>query len=307
MRLANSNPTNGGAEGVLVADNGRHPSHPGLGDLTVVVPVRNAEHLLDACLASIIASGPREVIVVDGMSTDRTVETALHYPVRVISDDGAGLPAARRLGAEAAETPLVALVDADVVLPAGALARLLEEFVEGGYAGLQAGLHSVSGPDYWGRALAFHHRSGRSRNWFGLVATIFDRNALLTHDFDDRFPSGEDIDLRWRLEAAGRRIGVSEQTFVEHRFENGFDFARSQWVADGEGLGRMVSTRGGRATLLVALPLAATMRGIAVSLARLQPKWIPYFACYFAYNYLGIGRVFLSRLRSPSIVASAAE
>ncbi len=62
----------------------------------------------------------------------------------------------------------------------------------------------------------------------------------------------------------------------------------------------MVTTRGGgRAILLLALPLAAMVRGIAVSLARLQPKWIPYFACYMAYNYLGIGRVLLSHLRSP--------
>lgn len=307
MRVVSSGSTDGGDQGVLVADNHPGQARPAMGDVTVVVPARNAASVLDDCLASIMASGPREVIVVDGMSTDGTVETAMRYPLRVMSDGGEGLPAARRLGAEAAKTPLVALVDADVVLPAGALERLLEEFVEGGYAGLQAGLYSVSGPDYWGSALAFHHRTGRSRNWFGLVATIFDREALLQHDFDDRFPSGEDIDLRWRLDAAGRRIGVSERTLVEHRFEDGFDFARSQWVADGEGLGRMVATRGGRAMLLVALPLAATLRGIAVSLARLQPKWIPYFACYLAYNYLGIGRVLISRLRLPSAAEGVAK
>ena len=74
--------------------------------------------------------------------------------------------------------------------PTGALAALLDEFEEGGYTALQAGLHSVGGPGYWGQALAYHHRTGRSKNWFGLVATIFERDVLLEHGFDASLPLG---------------------------------------------------------------------------------------------------------------------
>jgi glycosyltransferase involved in cell wall biosynthesis len=267
-------------------------------DVTVVVPARNAEHLIEDCLHSISAAGPREIIVVDGESTDRTVELARRYPVRILTDGGAGLPAARRLGAEAANGPLVALIDADVVLPEGTLERLLAEFDKGGYVALQAGLESVSnGSGYWGRALAFHHRSGRSRHWFGLVATIFEREALLEHGFDDRFSSGEDIDLRWRLLEGSNRIGVSRSTLVKHRFDDHFEFAKGQWLADGAGLGRMVASRGVGAAKLFALPAAAAARGIAVSLLRLQPRWIPYFLCFMAYNYAGLLPVLWGRLR----------
>jgi glycosyltransferase involved in cell wall biosynthesis len=265
-------------------------------DLTVVIPARNAERLIDDCLASVLAAHPKQVIVVDGVSTDRSLERARRYPVRVLSDDGAGLPAARRIGAEAATTPLVALVDVDVVVAPGDLEDLLDEFERGAYTALQAGLRSVSaGPGYWGRALAFHHRSGRSRRWFGVVATIFEREALLEHGLDDRFSSGEDIDLRWRLREAGCRIGVSTTTVVEHRFEDDFAFARGQWLADGEGLGRMVASRGKRAASLAALPAAAALRGIGLSLARLEPGWIPYFLCYLAYNYAGMAAVLRRR------------
>ncbi len=62
-----------------------------------------------------------------------------------------------------------------------------------------------------GRALAHHHRTGRSRRWFGVVATVFRRDDLLAAGFDSRFVSGEDIDLRWRWPrpgAAHRRVGV---------------------------------------------------------------------------------------------------
>jgi glycosyltransferase involved in cell wall biosynthesis len=257
-------------------------------DVSVVVPVRNAEHLIAACLESIARSEPREIIVVDGQSTDRTLEIARRYPVRVLSDEGQGLPVARLLGAQVASSRWVVLIDADVVLPDGALARLFAEFRAGGYMALQAGLRSVSGPGYWGRALVNHHRTGRSKNWFGLVATVFDRDALLAHGFDRRFLSGEDIELRWRLQQAGGRIGVSQRTIVTHRFEDTFAFAKGQFLADGPGLGRMVTKHGVRALPLLGLPLAASARGILLSLVRRQPNWIPYYLCFMIYNYIGM-------------------
>lgn len=266
---------------------------PLLDELTVIVPARNAEDMLEGCLESIVAAGPRELIVVDGMSTDSTRAIAERFGARFVSDGGRGLPAARHIGAELAHTRLVALVDADVVVPPGSLARLLDEFERDGYTALQAGLHSVSGPGYWGQALAWHHRTGRSRNWFGVVATVFERESLLQHGFDERFPSGEDIDLRWRLRRAGAKIGVSREVVVEHRFGDDFDFARGQWLADGAGLARMVRTRGLSAARLVALPFAAALRGMILSGIRRQPQWIPYFLCFLFYNYAGMLRALL--------------
>ena len=258
-------------------------------DVSVVIPVRNAERLLEACLASIARNEPREIIVVDGMSTDGTLDIARRYGVKILSDEGGGLPAARLLGAEVAASERVALVDADVVMPDGGLAALVEEFEQGGFTALQAGQLSVSGPAYWGQALVNHHRTGRSKNWFGLVATLFDRKALLEHGFDARFLSGEDIELRWRLQRAGARIGVSERTIVEHRFEDdSYDFAKGQWLADGHGLGRMVVKHGARGAPLLGLPLAAAVRGIGLSLLRRQPKWIRYYSYYMVFNYVGM-------------------
>jgi hypothetical protein len=184
----------------------------------------------------------------------------------------------------------VALIDADVVIGEGGLARLLEEARRGGYTALQAGLRSVSGSGYWGRALVHHHRTGRSKEWFGVVATVFRRDALLTHGFDARFLSGEDIDLRWRLRSAGAKIGVSRQTVVEHRFDDTWEFAKGQWLADGHGFGRMVRAHGPRAALLLGLPLAAAVRGTLLSLARRQPRWVPYYACFALFNYVGLVR-----------------
>jgi glycosyltransferase involved in cell wall biosynthesis len=252
--------------------------------ISVVIPVRNAEQFLPECLESVVRSRPVEIIVVDGCSTDRTLEIAGRFEVQTISDEGRGVAAARMLGARAAGQSLVALIDADVVLPEGALEALLAEFVSGGYDALQAAFHSTSGPGYWGRALAAHHNTGRSRNWFGLAATIFKRETLLACPLDSAFASGEDIDLRWRLSAAGNRIGVSSRTVVRHRFGDSLEFARGQFRADGAGLARM-TVRHRSGFWLLFLPAAAAGRGMVVTTLQRRPQFVPYYAAYCALNY----------------------
>ncbi|MEA2385357.1 MAG: hypothetical protein QOH72_5328 [Solirubrobacteraceae bacterium] len=259
-------------------------------DVSVIVPARNAAHWLDDCLTAIERNEPAEVILVDGCSSDDTVAIARRHGARVLSDEGRGVAAARALGAEAATCERVALVDTDVVLGDGALAALLDEFEAGGYTGLQAGLHSVGGPGYWGSALAHHHRTGRSLRWFGLVATVFRRSVLLEAGFDPTMLSGEDIELRRRLSRGGARLGVSERTVVLHRFADGFPFARDQWLADGGGLARTLGKEGWRAAALLALPAAAAARGIALSVVRRELKWIAYYGCYMVFNYAGMVR-----------------
>jgi glycosyltransferase involved in cell wall biosynthesis len=252
--------------------------------LTVVVPVRNAEQFVDACLASVVKAAPEEILVVDGCSTDRTLEIVASYGARVLSDEGQGVARARMIGVLEARTEFIALIDADIVLPDGALAALLAEFRRGGYSALQAGLHSTSGNGYWGRALARHHNTGRSRNWMGVMATILRRETLLAHPLDSSFLSGEDIDLRWRLSRAGLRIGVSRKTFVRHRFGDTLEFAMDQWRADGAGLGRMtLAHRGG--SLLLLMPLADAIRGVTVTTLRLEPQYIPYYLVHAIFNY----------------------
>ena len=272
--------------------------------LSVIVPVRNAEEMIDDCLLSIARSQPEEIILVDGLSTDRTLEIARRYPVRIISDGGKGVAAARMLGVENATSPSVALIDVDIVLGVGALENLYHEFVEGQYAGLQAGLVSVSsGPGYWGRALASHHNHGLSRRWPGVMATLFQRSVLLRYRLDERFVSGEDIELRWRLRKAGLKLGVSSRTLVTHRFGDTYDFARDQWMADGRGLGRMVSRYGWRAAPLLAIPAAGGIRGVLLSLVHRQPGLIPYYAAYVVHNYLAMVGGLKEPLRSDGNVA----
>lgn len=280
---------------------------PSMKDLTVVVPVKNAERFVQDCLFSLVQCQPAEIIVVDGLSTDSTLELVRRFPVRILSDEGRGLPAARAIGVEAANTRWVALVDVDIIVMPGDVEALLSEFVEDDYVGLQARLCDVSGKGYWGRALVNHHRIGWSRKWFGLGITIFERSTLLSIGFDETFLSGEDFELRLRLKDLKARTGISRHTVVAHQYEDTLAAAEHQWSSDGKGLGRVICKRGWRAGWLVALPLASTVWGVLTSLIRLQPQWIPYFLAFAVSAYSGMFKQIIHQKASGSASASRAH
>jgi len=252
--------------------------------ITVVVPTKNAAEWIVECLTAIKADNPSEIIVVDGYSSDGTAQLAEPLATRIIREPTDGPAAARNIGGDAAQRAWVAFIDADVIIPEGALAALLAEAKERKLGALQAGLRST-GSDYWSDQLAWHHNAGRSRSWFGVSATVMKRNVFRAHRFDERLASGEDVDLRLRLEAAGVPVAVSESTTVDHRFAPGFRAAREQWVADGAGLGRIVRKFGRPAMRQLAVPFAAAPYWMVRSLG--QPSRLPYFAAFAIGNWRG--------------------
>jgi glycosyltransferase involved in cell wall biosynthesis len=260
------------------------PSRQSRLPVSVIVPTLNAAHWIVECLTAIRANYPGEIIVVDGQSSDGTTVLAEALATRVIRKRTAGPAEARNIGADAATKTWVAFIDADIVLPEGALAALLKEARRLKVDAIQAGLRS-SGTDYWSEQLAWHHNAGRSRSWFGVSATLMKRSVFKKNRFDDRLDSGEDVDLRLRLAAAGVRVAVSETTIVDHRFAPGYAAAREQWLADGAGLGRLVRKFGRPALRQLSIPFAAAAYWLARSI--LSPRRLNYFVGFAVGNWIG--------------------
>lgn len=262
-------------------------------DISVVVPTKNAHGPITTCLQAIRRNDPREVIVVDGLSTDGTPEIAAALSDRVISDDGNGVAWARHLGAEVAASRYVAFIDVDIELPDEVLSLLLDEMQSEGAHAIQANLVSVDSGDYWSRALASHHNNGRSRRWFGLACTLFEREFFLQNDLDPAFKTGEDIELRHRLQNAGKKVMVSKKVTVTHRFDRGWEFALNQWLMDGAGLGRMIRKFGPKEMGLLFMPAGGMILGVSRSLPR-GGRYVPYYLLYMVFNYVGIFRGLIS-------------
>lgn len=99
--------------------------------LSLIIPAYNEEDHLRKCLASVAAQTlkPFEVIVVDNDSSDKTKEVAASFSsVRVISEKRHGVVYARNAGFDAAKGEIIGRIDADTVLPADWVERVLEFF-----------------------------------------------------------------------------------------------------------------------------------------------------------------------------------
>lgn len=198
--------------------------------VTVVVPVRDDAAGLARTLASI---GPvDEVIVVDDGSTDpQAVRRAAGGDARVLRNDRpTGPGGARQRGWLAADSPVVAFVDAGIEVPAGWLAPLLAHL---GDDTVGAVAPRVTGAP--GRAPAWLADYERVRSPLDLgpvpgpvraggrvpyvpTATLVVRRAALASvdGFDARLRFGEDVDLVWRLVAAGWRVRYEPAVEVRH-------------------------------------------------------------------------------------------
>lgn len=88
-------------------------------DATVIVCTRNRADELPDCIAALLASGARDVVIVDNGSTDDTGAVAAELAersggvVRVVSEERAGLCHARNAGAAAARHDLLLYIDDD--------------------------------------------------------------------------------------------------------------------------------------------------------------------------------------------------
>jgi len=100
-------------------------------NVSVIVPTWNEGKCLGKCLSSLKRQSLKdnfEVIVVDGGSTDRTVEIAGEYADRVLVAPDRPVGAARNLGASMSKGDILAFIDADTIASKNWLKTSLESF-----------------------------------------------------------------------------------------------------------------------------------------------------------------------------------
>lgn len=84
--------------------------------VSVILIVRNGERYIERALQSVLrgTAAPEEILVIDGASTDRTVEIASRLPgVRIVAQQSAGLTSAYNEGIAAASGELIGFISHD--------------------------------------------------------------------------------------------------------------------------------------------------------------------------------------------------
>jgi GT2 family glycosyltransferase len=213
--------------------------------VSVVVCSYNGARTIRDCLDGLMRlSYPNfEVIVVNDGSTDATGEIAAGYGFRVISTDNQGLSNARNLGCQAAAGEIVAYLDDDAYPDPHWLTYLASAFLTTDYAGIGGPNVPPSGNGLVADCIA--HAPGGPVHV--LVSDVeaehipgcnmaFRKSALEEiGGFDPRFRSaGDDVDVCWRLQKRGYKLGFTPSAMVWHHRRNSFIAYWKQQVGYGK-------------------------------------------------------------------------
>ncbi len=172
--------------------------------ISVIIAVKNGEKLIGQCLESVKNNNPAEIIVVDGLSTDRTLEIARKYTSLIFSDEGREASYAHQLGAEKATQEYIAYIDSDIVLPEGTLYNLFKELEGTDFVSMAATIKPASVSTYWERAIDWNSVILRARNRIGgLQATLLRKDIVLKYGFDSFITHGDDLDFTTRVQQGG--------------------------------------------------------------------------------------------------------
>ncbi|HKG31285.1 MAG TPA: glycosyltransferase family 2 protein [Nitrososphaeraceae archaeon] len=103
----------------------KKPSEPNA-LLTIVIPTLNEQEAIGKVLDELFSIGLTNILVVDGYSSDGTLETAKKYPILVVSQHGKGKTGALKTAFENVKTPFMIVMDGDFTYDPSCIDRFLE-------------------------------------------------------------------------------------------------------------------------------------------------------------------------------------
>ena len=232
LRGGRVGPADGGRLARRLTDTGlAHPRppgpDPGPDQVTVVIPVRDRPVGLARCLAALGSRYP--VIVVDDGSLDPDTVAARcrEHGARLRRRPAPGGPGpARNDGLALVTTPLVAFLDSDCAAGPDWIAGLARHFADPMVGAVAPRVRAQTGPGVAGRYLQARApvdlgpREARvaplTRVSYVPTAALLARRDAVAAGFDPGLRYGEDVDLIWRMAAAGWRVRYDPAAEVRH-------------------------------------------------------------------------------------------
>jgi len=222
--------------------------------VSVIVPMRNEEDFIARCLESILANDYPdeclEILVVDGMSTDRSREIVNAYAdehdhVRLVDNERRVIPAAMNVGLREASGEVIVRMDAHTIYAPDYVRTCVELLAQTGAASV-GGLQRAVGENWLSNAIAIGttdpfgiggaaFRTGQSTVWVDTVYLGAWRRATLEMlgGFDEAWLVNEDYELNIRLRRAGGRILLSSRIRSWYQVRPTLRALARQWVRYG--------------------------------------------------------------------------
>jgi succinoglycan biosynthesis protein ExoA len=254
--------------------------------VTIAVPCFNEERHIEAFLDDVFAQDypaeRMEVLIGDGMSTDRTREIL----ARIASPEHQGRTNLRIIDnpkrfQAAAMNQMIAAAKGDIIVRLDVHARYAKDFVRQCVAVLEeTGAQNVGGParpiaETWFQKavcaallskLAVGNSSYRNLDAEGWVETVFPgafpREVFdVVGGFDPNAITNEDAELNQRIHAAGGRVYLSQKIVVHYFPRDSYAGLAKQYFKYGKGRARTMLKHRGLPTIRPMLPFLLVVSG----------------------------------------------
>jgi cellulose synthase/poly-beta-1,6-N-acetylglucosamine synthase-like glycosyltransferase len=193
--------------------------------VSIIVPTLNSGSTIDECLRSVLELDyPKdllEVIVIDGGSTDDTMEVAKGHPVKVVYSQ-LNPPEAYNMVMKDIQFPIIGLIDSDAKVEKQWLKKLVKLLDDPKVAGASGTVDTWNKDKLVPRVIGYEliSRYRRLPNTVERVATM---NLLLKKKiveeiggFDEALPTQYDTDIGARLAQEGYTIAFDAEAMCYH-------------------------------------------------------------------------------------------
>ena len=189
--------------------------------VSVIICTLNEGLRIKDCLDALTRAHSGEIILVDGGSTDHTLQIAASYQqVTVIRSNAGSLTKDRSVGVASASHDLICFIDADHIVDIDTISCLKNELLGESYSALQAQLRAprtssilCKGEDQWWKR--YHNNPGQ-RAMIGVAPTMYKAHFFNELPFSDHITKTiDDTDLFYRAELHGNMpVGVASTAVV---------------------------------------------------------------------------------------------
>jgi glycosyltransferase involved in cell wall biosynthesis len=209
--------------------------------ISVVVCVKNEEKKIRQCLLSIKKNKiVKEIILVDGNSSDKTVFYSKRFTTKIISSKKKNLTADRQLGIDNCKSDIIAMIDADHILKKNDLLNLYKDLINMNFDMVQSQLQ-IKNKNFFNSleqdAWDIVHNFPGERSMIGVAPCIYKKKIFNKIKFDDKITKTiDDTDFIYRLSNLKKfKYGIGQTKITQDHNSSFIDYVKKfLWYGRGD-------------------------------------------------------------------------
>jgi glycosyltransferase involved in cell wall biosynthesis len=272
-----------------------------LDQITVTIPTLNEEKNISKCIDSVKKSGIKNIIVIDGGSTDKTIKILQTKKIKVIQTKKKGLGFQRSIGVKKTKTKYISLIDADMRTTKDSFIKMIKDLENANYAGVEARIKpSNKNLSYFDKSyqaiMEININKDGPRRMIG-TPTLWRTKILKENNFRPTITAAtDDTDVCYRAHQKGHVFGGSSG-IVYHVHRSSFRQYLKKYLWYGKGDAQFVISHPERFFSILKHQLFNyPIKFSIISLIRFDFYPIPFMVMSGSLRFIGMNLEFLNRI-----------